>query len=842
MKKVKILLLIMLIGILPGASACKKEEIQEELAVHSYDELDANELVIANDELELHFDPETTQFYVVVKDTGYIWYSNPQDVAAGAAGENDLNSTVTLRYSTISTSATFMDNYAYSIKKGNYSYSLLGDNGIEVNYTVADLEKTYLFPIAVPESRFKEFYDKMDKSVQRQVVEYYKKYDINKVRESENKDELLRRYPDYANEIIYELREFNNPSLKLRIEDAFVAAGYTLEDYEVDLARYSTTITSEKPQFNVTIQYFLEDKGMVVKVPLENIAYKEDYPIVELRVLPYFGSGGLTADGFLFIPDGSGAIINFNNGKQSQKMYKSDMYGWDYAIYRDAVKDETRANMPIFGISNGDSSFICTLEEGNSYSFLEADVSRRMHDYNYACSNYYLIHNEMMDISAKTTTTVRMFQKKLPSDVITQRYTFLDTKDYPSMAGEYREYLMKQYPQLEKRTQADVPVAVELIGAVDRTRHVMGIPTRQPDELTSYEEARGLVGQLLSFGISDLSIKYNGWFNDGILHNAPNKVRLVSELGSKKDFEKLVSYTDDNGVNLYLEATFQFVYNNSMFDNFMRIRDGAKLVNRKIVDLMPYSPVFYGEADWLYEYILAKPGYYLNNIDSYAEGIAKLGVKNIAFTDIGKTLSADYDDKKEVSREAAMNLQTAKLSQLDEDGYGIMLNSANIYAIPYSDFIIDVNLSSKRYNLIDEEIPFMEIALHGLIPYAGTAVNLASDYERNLLKSVEYGAGLYYVFMAADNFELTNSRYTKFFSSDFNDWSEDTKELYNKMQADFGNLYNQFITDHKKLDEGVFMTVYEDGTRVITNYNESAYSYNNKEIPAKDYIVEGGEQ
>jgi hypothetical protein len=842
MKKVKIILLFVLIVLLPGASACKKKAVEEELDIHSYDELDANELIIANDELELHFDPETTHFYVVVKDTGYIWYSNPQDVAAGAPGTNDLGSTLTLRYSTISTSATMMDNNAYSIKKGNYSYSLLGDNGIEVNYTIADLEKIYLFPRAVPESRFKQYYDKMEKSMQRQVSEYYKKYDINKVREGEDKDELLKKYPDYANEIIYELRELNNTALKLRIEDAFVAAGYTLEDYEADLARYSTTITSSKPQFNVTVQYFLEDKGLVVKVPMEKIVFKESYPLVELRVLPYFGAGGLTADGFLFIPDGSGAIINFNNGKQSQRMYKSDMYGWDYAISRDAVKDETRANMPIFGISNGSSSFICTLEEGSSYAFLEADVSGRMHDYNYACSNYYMIHNEMLDISAKSTTSVRMFQKELPSEALSQRYTFLDTSDYSSMAVAYREYLMDMYPQLKKRTEAGVPVAVELIGAVDRTRHVMGIPTRQPDELTSYKEARGIVEELLSYGMTNLSIKYNGWFNDGILHDAPNKVKLISELGSKKDFKNLVNYTSENGVNLYLEATFQFVYNNSIFDNFMRIRDGAKYVNRKIVDLMPYSPIFYGKADWLYEYNLAKPGYYLKNIDAYAEGIEKLGVKNIAFTDIGKTLSADYDDKKEVSREAVKNLQTEKLSQLYEDGYGMMLNNANMYAIPYADFIVDVNLSSKRYNLVDEEIPFMEIVLHGLVPYAGTAINLASDYERNLLKTAEYGAGLYYIFMDADNFELANSRYTKYFSSDFNNWAEDTRELYNKMQTDFGHLYNQYITEHRKLDKGVYMTAYEDGTRVIVNYNESAYSYNNKEIPAKDYIVEGGGQ
>lgn len=843
MKNRKILLLFVLIALLLGVvSACSKKATEDEIEVYSYDTLDENELLVENDNLELHFDPETTHFSVKVKSTGYTWDSNPADLTPGATAGDDLNSTVTLRYCTESTSATSIDNYKYSILKGNYTYGLLGDNGIEVNYTIADLEKIYLMPIAVPESRFNEYFDKMDKSAQSFVKGFYKKYDINKPRKDENTDELLKLYPDYANEIIYVLFENKNPGLMLKIENYFTTAGYTQEDYDADIARYSTTIASDKPMFNVTIQYLLEEDGLVVKIPMDRIKYKKGYPIVEIRPLVYFGAGGLTSDGFLFVPEGSGGIINFNNGKESQSRYISDMYGWDYAIYREAINNETRINMPVFGISNGTSSFLCTLEEGNSYGFIEAAISKSVHDYNYVGANYYLLHQEMMDISAKTTTMVTMFQEQLPAEVLTQRYIFLDTNDYPSMATRYREYLMSEYPELVKKTETDLPVAVELIGAVDRTKHVFGIPTRQPDELTSYKEAKDLIGQLLDFGMTDLSIKYNGWFNDGIIHDAPNKVNLISELGNKEDFKDLVTYADQNDVDLYLESTFQFVYNNSMADNFMRIRDSAKFVNRKIAELVPYNPVYFGETDYLYTYYLAKPAYYLKNVDAYADGIADYGVKNIAFADIGETLSADYDDKKTVSREAAKIMQAEKLSEISKEGYNIMINSGNIYAVPYADFIVDANLSTKRYNIVDEEIPFYEIALHGLVSYAGTAVNLASDYERNILKTVETGAGLYFVFMDADSFELQDSRYTRYFSSDFSEWSEETKVLYQRMKEDFGHIYNQYMVDHKKIADGVYMTEYEDGTQVFVNYNENAYLNNGIEIPAKDYIVEGGEQ
>ncbi|HKL79659.1 MAG TPA: DUF5696 domain-containing protein [Mobilitalea sp.] len=851
MKNKKILLLLMLIGLLLGVvSACSKEVVEEDIPIYSYDTISEEDIVFENENLEFHFSPETTQFYVVVKSTGQIWYSNPQDIdtdtLASSIAKKDLNATISIKYNTESGSATTMNNYASSIEKGNFTYEEL-DNGVIVNYTIANMEKLFLIPQAVPESRFKQYFDQMDKSSQSMILDNYKIYDINKVRKDENKDDLLAQYPDYATEKIYVLREGNkNDQLKLRMEEYFTAVGYTAEEYELDLARYITESSMDIPVFNVSIQYNLEKDGLLVSLPLDKIQYKKEYPLVEVRPLAYLGAGGLSAEGFLFVPDGSGGIINFNNQKQSQNQYKSNVYGWDYATSRDSVIDETRINMPLFGVSYNNSdtgaSLICVLEQGSSYAYIEADVSGRMNNYNFAAANYTLVHSELMNISAKSDKTVRMFQENLPEEVISQRYIFIDDNDYTSMASTYREYLMAKYPELVKKTESDLPVAVELIGAVDRTKHVFGIPTRQPDELTSYKEAKGIVEQLLSYGMTDLSIRYNGWFNDGVIHKAPNKVKLIKELGSKKDFKKLVTYTKDNNVDLYLESTFQFVYNNSISDDFMGIRDSAKFVNRKLCELLPFNPIYYGEADYLYDYNLAKPSYYLKNIDKYADEIADLGVMNIAFGDIGETLSSDYDRKNEVSREKALNLQVEKLSKLNSEGYNIMVNSGNIYAVPYADFIVDVNLASKGYNIIDEEIPFYEIVLHGLVSYSGTPVNIAADYERALLKTAETGAGLYFIFMDADSFELQDSRYTRYFSVDFNEWAEDTKELYQRMKADFGHLYNQYIVGHEKIGDGLYMTEYEDGTQVIVNYNESASFYNGIEVPAKDYIVEGGQQ
>lgn len=840
-KRYKFLLFIAVTFLLGVMTACSKEEIDDDIEIYSYDEIDEKEIVIGNDNLEFHFFPETTQFYIVKKSTGHIWRSNPENTSDQGGFRKELESTITLRYNTESGSKTLLNSYALSVEKGNYTYEKL-NKGIRVNYTIGNVNKVYYVPRAVPESRFMEFYNRMDKSAQNKISMSYRIYDINNLRKGDDKDALIAAYPDIVNEPVYVMMDGTPEYLIKMAEEKFAEAGYTPEDYEIDAARYESTSTQDIPVFNVSVIYELTDGGLKVSIPLKDIEYRQKYPIVEIRPLPYFGAGSKNDEGFIFVPDGSGAVINFNNGKQAQNSYKSDVYGWDYALNRDAVIDETRVNIPLFGIANNGASFICVMNEGNSYASIEAGVSGSSHDFNYAAANYCLIHSEEMDISAKSDRTVRMFEEKLPDEVLTQEYIFLDDDDYVSMAVAYRGYLMDMFPELKKRSESDLPVAVEIIGAIDRTRHYFGIPFRRPYELTSYEEALAMVKELHSAGITDLSIRYNGWFNGGILHKAPNKVKLVSELGSEKDFKKLVEYTTNNNITLYLVSSIQFVYNNTITDNFIRVRDAAKQVNREIVELQPYNPIYFGKQDDLYTYYLAKPDYYLNNFNAYAKGISEFGANGIAFEDIGEILSADYNRKNPVSREKAKKLQMEKLKELSSGGYNIMINSGNLYAVPYADFIVNVNLATKGYNIIDEEIPFYEIALHGLVSYAGTPINLSPNYEKFLLKTVETGAGLYFSLLDADVFDIQDSRYTNYFASFFNEQKNDAIDLYRSLKDDLGHIYNQYITDHKKLDEGVYMTEYEDGTRVYVNYNERAYNHKDMEIPAKDYVVEGGKQ
>ena len=76
--------------------------------------------------------------------------------------------------------------------------------------------------------------------------------------------------------------------------------------------------------FRIPIEYRLEEDSLVVTVPTEDVVYPLEVespdgelvtmPLAAITVLPYFGAAGENEEGYIFVPDGSGAIMMLNNG------------------------------------------------------------------------------------------------------------------------------------------------------------------------------------------------------------------------------------------------------------------------------------------------------------------------------------------------------------------------------------------------------------------------------------------------------------------------------------------------------------------------------------------------
>ena len=838
-----IILAIILSGVL--VIAFWKDEVEEQkiIKVNGYDG-DETEIILENDELLLTMDSATTQFSLTVKDSGEVWYSNPagaaEDSLALPIEKKKLQSTVLLTYSTQNGVDTLFNNYEYSISKGLYEIET-GEDYIKVCYSLGDLDKEYVIPLVIEEERMDAFTSQMGSKESIMISEYYKKYDINKLSKSdaEKKDELLARFPVMETSVVYVLRDTVKDNIKTKMEQFFGEVGYTYEEYLADKEKDTQEKVTEKPVFNVNVVYRLDGDDLVVEIPYDELEYREDYPIYYLSVLPYFGASSAEDEGFLFVPEGGGALIEFNNGKTNQNSYYSNVYGWDMAQDRDAVVHETRTCFNVFGEAKNNSSFICIMEDGTSYGSVQADISGRSHSYNFVNAVYGVLHREQYDVSDRINAEMYVYEDQtVPGEGIKQRYCFIDSDNYVDMANEYRSYLEKEYADyLQMNDDTQVPVALEIVGAVDKVKQVMGVPVSRPLELTTYKEAQKIVEELYAEGMSNMSVKLTGWMNGGVQQRILNSAKTVSDLGSKKDLRNMISSAADKGVVVYLNGITNYAMDSDFFDGFFLYTDAARFVSKEKAELKKYSAITYSKRDGLDSYYLLKVDEIYNMMDNLAEAAASYKA-GISFEDVGYILSSDFYKKDLTSRQMAMKEQTEKLKKLADEGAKIVINGGNDYAFAYADLITNMDLEGTEYSIIDKKIPFYQMAIHGYVNYTGKALNLAQNTQNELLNAAEYGAGLSFTLMDESAFTLQNTLYTEYFGAEYSTWHEKIIDIYSRYNSELAHIFGQKMVGHEYVKDELTCTTYEDGTKVYVNYSyDEMQALDGTKVPAREYVV-----
>lgn len=835
-----IFLLIIVAGVLVITLWQEEEEPEKIIQVNAYAG-DTSTMVLENDKLLFEMDPSTTQFTITQKDTGAVWYSNPEgggsDPAAQTIEKQKLQSTVLLTYSTINGVDTLYNNYKYSMENQIYEIEQ-GDDYIKINYSIGDVQKEFVIPPVLSEERMDAYLEVLDKNAVLLIGNYYKKYDINNLGKKDNKEELLERYPMMADTVIYAIRDTTKDAVRKKLQEFFAEIGYTYEEYLADKANDKGETTTDKPVFNMSMTYRLDGEDLVVEVPFSDIQYKEEYPVYYLSILPYFGAGTKEEEGFLLVPEGGGGLIEFNNGKIKQNDYFSNLYGWDMAQDREAIVHETETSFNVFGISKEDSSFICIMEDGAPYAGIRADVSGKKHSYNYACAEYTLVHREQYDVAETTTGSIYSYEPGLQQDEkIVQRYRFVGSDNYVDMANAYSNYLSEKYTgYLAMNDDTTAPVALEIIGAVDKIEQVVGVPVSRPLELTTFDEASVIIDELHAAGMTNMSVKLSGWMNGGVQQKLLDDVKVIRGLGGKKDLQAMVNASNEKGVPVYLNGITNYAKDSDVFDGFFVFTDAARFVSKEKAELYVYNEVSYGKRESQDTYYLLKASIILDMAKNLQSAANSYGA-GVSFEDMGDVLSSDFKRKELVSRQKVMNNQSELLKSMKDEGTAIMINSGNDYAIAYADMVTNMDLGGYEYTIIDKQVPFYQIALHGMVNYTGEPINLAGEYQEEVLKSAEYGAGLSFTIMDETSFTLQNTLYTEYYGAEYASWKDRMIEIYTRYNNELGHVFNQRMTGHEYVAENVAMTTYEDGTRVYVNYSYDDVTVDGTTVTARDYAV-----
>ncbi|MBR6271201.1 MAG: hypothetical protein IKR26_03510 [Lachnospiraceae bacterium] len=836
MKKLqKILILLSALILLAGLSGCGDESSGS--AAEYYDsENNEEKYSLENDRLSFEMDGKTGYFILTDKLSGEKWSSIPEGAAEDPMADSSMRkwmqSTVLLTSTNADGINTLFDNYSYSIAQGSFAASKT-DDGIRVDYLIGEMVRSYTLPEVISEERFDGYSALMEKSAASTVKSLYKKIDIEKY-SGDERDAVLEEYPLLEeSSVIYALRSGAAEYKYEQAEDSFSQAGYTYDEYLSD--KNSADDSESSMQFNVSFIYSLEKDALRVRVPADSINYPESSPITSLQILPYFVAGTTEDTGYLMIPDGGGAQIDFNARRGSTDTASAKVYGWDAALSREKMINENKSAFPVFAAAKNGSYLMAVVSGGDAELTVEANVSGVRNSVNSVSPSFEIIHGDQVEVSGKSAVRVTVFEPVKPETDMDIYYFAGQSDSYADMASRYRDYLTDKYPELTASSGEGLPLAVELVGSVDHVTQVAGIPMSRELVCTDEKEAESIVDGLLSGGAKNIFVKYTAALNGGIKQKSLQKIDLIGDVTDEDGLKSLNDMLAGRG-GLYMGVWAERVNDTGAFDGFSSGSDAVRNTISDIVEAAPYNKVTYKQK--------TNSPYYILNKEAGSEALtglrefsAGLGLSGNAFEDLGCEIASDFNKKSHTPRGGMILSQQQELSRMKKDGLGIMINYGNTYAAVYSDYILDMDLTGNGYNISSRQIPFYQIALHGLVYYSGEAVDMTGDYETNLLKSIEYGAGLYAVFAEIEPAELQMTDYTQYSAARSEIWQEKLLSLYSELDKAVGHTYNQRIMNHSYVTDTLTLTEYEDGTKVYVNYGYESANADGNTVGARDYLV-----
>lgn len=595
----------------------------------------------------------------------------------------------------------------------------------------------------------------------------------------------------------------------------------------------------EKIGISIPVKYTLNDDYLSVSVDTSKIEENTaDSIAVELALHNAFGAAEYGEAGYFVIPDGSGALINFNNKKPSFKVYQGKVYGADITVVKDSKPYVTKnVYLPMYGIVKGDSGLMVVADKGDTCATINSyTTGQKKTSYNACYFDFELRTSDNYKMGGDATD-LKVFEKRgiLVPEIEVRYYPVSNADksevDYIDIANSYRDYLKSQ--GVERSAAADTSALyMDFYGATMKTETVVGMPVKMQHKTTSFSDAKKILEQLKGLGVENMVVNYNQWTTADTKEKISDKAKPSSLLGGNSDFKALMSYADSNGISVY-PAVDNLTFKSG--NGYFTVTDTAIRVSNSYSRQIEYD-LAHGVENKFYKALsLLSPKRYEKVFKNLGSSYSKYGLQNISVGSATTVIYGDYG-RNSVSREMfKYNLQ-GYMENLKGSVGSVLADGANAYVLKYVDHVSNVPLNSSRYDIFDVEIPFYQIVMSGMKPVSTTAVNGDAQIADLVLRAIACGSNLRFDFIAERANELKDTKYDVLYYADYEYWLEDAAACYKFADEVLKDTAGSEITAYTVRPNGEIETTYANGVTTVVDLNSKTVTKNGTKYNMYDYI------
>jgi hypothetical protein len=583
-------------------------------------------------------------------------------------------------------------------------------------------------------------------------------------------------------------------------------------------------IVMPKEQIAFSVEIWLEEDGFCVSIPEKSLREEGTKRLLSVAMLPRFGTARTGEDGYIFYPDGSGALVDIKPYPYPKlRSYAYPIYGLAEADADELLKREEQGIMnlmlPIFGIKHTDGGFLAAIVSG------DADAALMMEMMDSYSAYFRFDYRKYVTASFNYTGTSfgggeikRLLAPRIEGDRMV-RYFLLTGQEntYSHMAEAYRNSLEANGILTRAAKSDTIPLSVEFFMAVRKN----GIGGSYLQSMTGYRQAADILTDLGSSGVGLLQALLTAW-GEGGYEAMPTAADPAGTLGGKSGFSALTDACKRDDILLFAGA--QYLLADNRYGSFNAKKDVLlDLLGTAVTD-EAQNTLFMNPAKTLREKVETA----VKKSD---------GAFLLSLTDAGRLVLPNHYEKEVTYRTQIVEALCQALVYLKERQGRASVSGGNAYVLPYSSRLYEIPDRDSRYVQNSRAVPFYQMVIHGSVDYTSVAGNLSDSVQIQKLRWVETGSLPHFLLTGQSSEELRDTGYSRIFSSQYPDWKETVLQTAREFNERLSAVWNLRITRHVQLAPGLVRLTYEDGSKTYINYNASDAEGDGLTVPAGDYKV-----
>lgn len=549
--------------------------------------------------------------------------------------------------------------------------------------------------------------------------------------------------------------------------------------------------------------------------------------LTKIDVLPSFGAQQPGTQGYLVLPDGSGALVKFAVNHPVYKIpYTAPIYG-DQTVTPADDNWAPEASMPIFGMVNSQAQagLLSVVSEGAADATINL-IPASQQAFLYMAYAEFTYRPQYTALQEGLQKTQKYSWQAVPGDrQVTYYFLAGQQANYSGMAQQYRQYLINNQHAQPLKAQPKPPFLMQVLNGI-REVGVLFDPFKAA---TTFSQTQQMLQSLQSQGVGPIRVSLEGWQQNGYnWKTLPTQWPPAGQLGGTAGLQALASYAKQHGDQLVLTM--------NMYEAF-RSGNGFN-INKDSLHYQSQLLLLNGNGSYLISPDVAAKSLF----PPLLQDAGKVGIAGMDFDYLARNVYPNYEPQHTLSRSQSeqylMGMVAQATSHLGTGG----VQGGNLYAIGSANYFYNAPVTDSGFVYESQAVPFWEMAVHGLALYSGQESNLRSSPTQQRLQMIEDGALPVYELTWSPSTVLRYTNYNNLYSSQFSAWEKQAVSDYTQeQQSGYGALAYVAMVSNETIAPGVTETDYANGARVLVNFTSQPYASSyGVTVPAENYVVVGG--